>query len=250
MIKIQTQPFLRREKPMVMKEATYQKQQEEVRVKAAEHAVHDGKVMAPPSEEEVRDRIEAQVKSLEDELYARLPALESGGLQPQVAGPIPWWDLFVLGPIQFPPFLQPSGVIAVGETAFIATLLVVNPAAILPGPISPLTILGGTVAKIRYRTGNLNTWTSSAPSIDSDLLITGAINLDFQAFTPMTEGVMDLSVSARIPGPGPAVWPFGGHASLLFSFDSEPLLSLFGFPGSVPGFANKVPCRFSVFQPD
>jgi hypothetical protein len=88
---------------MVMREATSQKQQEEVRVKAAAHEIQDGRVMAPPSEEEVRDRIEAQVKSLEDELYARLPALESGGLQPQVAGPIPWWDLICIRSYPVPP---------------------------------------------------------------------------------------------------------------------------------------------------
>lgn len=236
---------------MVMKEATHQKQQEEVRVKAqaAEAAPARG-AMAPAIEEEVLARIEAQVKSLEEELYARLPSPEAGGFQRETAGPMPWWDLFMLGPIQVFPFLQPSGVIAVGETAYIATLLVVNPVAILPGPISPLTILSGTNAQIRYRTGNLDTWTSSPPSINAVLPITGAINLDIQAFIPMTEGVMDLSVSARIPGPGPAVWPFGGHASLMFNFDSEPLLSAFGFPGATPGFTSKVPCRFSVYQPD
>ena len=237
---------------MVTKEAP-SKQQEEVRVKASteEAAVYTKEYAAKPSEDEVMARIQAKVKSIEDELYARLPAMEEAeALRPELAGPIPWWDLFVVGPIQVGPFLQPSGVIAVGETAFIATILVVNPLPILPGPISPLTILAGTNAQIKYRTGNLDTWTATAPSINATLPITGALNLDVQAFTPTTEGVMDLSVSARIPGPGPAVWPFGGFASLMLSLDSEPVLSLFGFPGVTPAFANRVPCRFSVFQPD
>lgn len=236
---------------MAVKEAVPQKQQEEVRIKAtqATEAYHEKTIMAPATEQEVLARIEAKVKSIQDELEARMPALEAEMFRAEVAQPMPWWDLFVVGPIQYPPYLQPSGVIQVGETAYIATLLVVNPFAILPGPISPLTILAGTTAQIRYRTGNLDTWAPGTPSINSSLLITSSINLDFQAFTPATEGVMDLSVSARIPGPGPAVWPFGGHASLLFSLDSEPLLSAFGYPGSTPGYANRVPLRFSVFQP-
>lgn len=233
---------------MAVKEAAPHKQQEEVRVKAAEAMEAKG-MPRLVTEEEVLAQVEARVKSIEDEMYARMPAVESEALRPEVAGPIPWWDLFVIGPIQFAPALQPSGVIAVGETAFIATLLVVNPLPILPGPISPLTILAGTNAQIKYRTGNLDTWSAGTPSINSTLPISGAISLDFQAFTPTTEGVMDLSVSARIPGPGPAVWPFGGFASLMLNFDSEPLLSQFGFPGSTPGFTNRIPCRFSVYQP-
>lgn len=234
---------------MVTKEATTHAQQEEVRVKASHLAEAKG-MPAYVKEEDVLAQVEARVRSIQDEMYARLPAMESGIVRPEIAGPIPWWDLFVIGPIQFAPSLQPSGVIELGETAFIATLLVVNPLAILPGPISPLTILAGTNAQIKYRTGNLDTYTTTAPSIDSTLPITGAINLDFQAFTPTTVGVMDLSVSARIPGPGPAVWPFGGFATLLLSFDSEPVLSMFGFPGTTPGFTNRVPCRYTVYQPD
>lgn len=235
---------------MVTKEATTPQVQEEVRVKQAGAAVApEERVKAPPTTEDVRARIEARVKSMEDELYARMPDLETGMVRPEVAEPLPWWDLFVIGPLQFPPFLQPSSVIAVGEPAFIATLVVVNPLPILPGPISPLTILAGNAVEIKYRTGNLETWTTSEPTINSSLLIGGVFNLDFQPFVATTQGVKDLSISARIPGPGAAVWPFGGHASLMFSFDLEPLLSFFGFPGAVPGFVNKVPCRFSVYQP-
>lgn len=239
---------------MVTKEATGEQIQEEVRVKQraeTETVAPAERVLAPPSPEEVRDRIEAHIQSMKDELEARLPELEAAMPRPEVAELLPWWDIFTVGPIQFPPFRQPSGVIALGETAFIVTLVVANPLPILVGPISPLAIMAGANARaeIKYRTGNLDTWTPSEPSANSVVPITNIINVDIQPFTATTIGVKDLSVSARVTTPGPGTWPFGGHASLMFSFDLEPLLSFFGFPGATPGFANKVPCRFSVYQP-
>jgi hypothetical protein len=239
---------------MVTKEATSQQIQEEVRVKqaAATEAVAPAeRVPAPPSTEEVRYRIEAHIKSMKDELEARMPDLEAGMPRIETAELLPWWDLFVVGPIQNPPFRQPSGVIALGETAFIVTIVVANPLPILAGPISPLAIMAGANARaeIKYRTGNLDTWTPSEPSANSVVPINGVLNVDIQPFLATTIGVKDLSVSARVTTPGPGTWPFGGHASLMFSFDLEPLLSFFGFPGATPGFANKVPCRFSVYQP-
>ena len=204
-----------------------------------------------PTVQEVRERIEANIKSMEDELEARLPDLEAGMPRIEMAELLPWWDLFVLGPIQNPPFRQPSGVIALGKTAFLVTFVVADPLPILAGPISPLAIMSGANARaeIKYRTGNLDTWTPSEPSANSVVPINSVLNVDIQAFTAATIGVKDLSVSARITTPGPGTWPFGGHASLMSSFDLEPLLSFFGFPGANPGLTNKVPCRFNVYHP-
>lgn len=231
---------------MVTREATKEQMQEEVKVKKAP-AVEEA---VAPSIEEARASIEARIRSMQDEIEARLPELQQAG-QIEFAELIPWWDLFVIGPLQAPPFAQPSNVISLGEPALVATIVVVNPLNILPGPTSPLVIMAGAnaEAEIKYRTGNLDTWTSTDPNIDSVVPITGVFNFDIQAFTPSTVGVRDLSVSARITTPGPGTWPFGGHASLLFNFDSEPVLSLFGFPAATPGFTNRIPLRFSVYQP-
>lgn len=232
---------------MVMhtKEAT----QDVVKVRrAGAEMASAAEVKEAPTIEEVRAHLQARLKSVEDELMAR-----TSGMAPKVefAELQPWWDILALGPIQTPPFFQPSNVIQIGETAFIASIVVVNPIPFIPPGISPLTLLTGVNAdiEIRYRTGNLDTWTPTAPSIDSVVPVTGVFNLDVQPFVSGVTGVMDMSISARITTPGPGTLPFGGFASLLLNLDSEPLLSLFGLPGASPAFTNRVPLRYSVYQP-
>ncbi|HLA99234.1 MAG TPA: hypothetical protein VJL34_12325 [Anaerolineales bacterium] len=231
---------------MVTKEAPIQ---EEVKVKrpAAAEAAPPAKRMKVPSLEEVRARIDAHIKSMEDELYTRMPDLETR-IQPEFATLQPWWDLFVVGPFQPAGAFQSSNVIAVGDPAFIATLLVVNPAPIISPGISPLAILGGIPAQITYLTSNLNTMTPE-PAITTPLPIAGVFSVDIQPINTAVAGIKELLVSAVIPGPGAAVWPFGGFASLLFRLATEPLLAFFGFPApGVPSLTREL-CRYSVYQP-
>ena len=92
--------------------------------------------------EDVKAMVEARAQAALEEAQAR-PL-------PEVAEPWLWWNLYSVGPWQqfgpFPPGpLPPHQVIKVGDTAFVATVLVLNPFPILPpGPgIAPCAILTG-----------------------------------------------------------------------------------------------------------
>jgi hypothetical protein len=205
--------------------------------------------------DDARAYIEAQLMGLVDQMQAGVPEVA----RPEEAEPLFWWDLIVFGPFQFPPAIQPSGVMEVGESALIATLAVLNPLPVLLGGVSPQDVIEGfaPTLEINYRTGNISTWTLAEPGLQIDSPIAlcsgcgiGPFYLDLQVITPTIAGVHDMSVSARITG-GPPLGSasFGGLATQLFHTSFEPLLTLFGFPGSTPGFLTKAPLRFNVYIP-
>src|SRR5262249_44793253 len=122
-------------------------------------------IAAPPavSADDVRAQIEAQVKSAYDEAMARITQ--------EVAEPQGWWNLYGIGPIQafgVPWPLPPHQVIKVGETAFVATVMVLNPFLTLAPGLTPLSVLSNFALpyEVRYQTGNLTTWSLGPGSLN------------------------------------------------------------------------------------
>ena len=106
--------------------------------------------------EMVKAQVEALVKSALDE------AMTKG--RTETAEPDNWWNLYAIGPIQatgVPAPLPPHQVIKVGEQAFIATVLFLNPFEVLVPGTTPADILSNFALpyEVQYQTGNLTSWT-------------------------------------------------------------------------------------------
>jgi len=104
---------------------------------------------------DVKVQIEAVVKSALDEAKMRRAARPVS----EIAEPEGWWNLFAIGPIQtigIPGPLLPHQVIKVGETAFVATILVLNDFLILAPGTTAADVLSNFALpyEVRYQTGN------------------------------------------------------------------------------------------------
>jgi hypothetical protein len=210
------------------------------------------RAMYRPTIEEVKAQFEARV-------MRQLDRARSAASTEQYE-PEQWADIFVVGPIQFaPPALLPSQVIAIGETAFLITVLALNPALILPGPISPKDVLEGfnLDCTLRYRTGNLDTWELAESGLQVDSVINlspggglggGPFYIDVQAIAPTDEGLHEVNISSRILGAGPGS-RFAGFATWSFDVDGDFLATFLGLTPASPEFFNKVPVRYDVYQP-
>ncbi|NTU84805.1 MAG: hypothetical protein HGA45_36485 [Chloroflexales bacterium] len=183
--------------------------------------------------EDVKAEIESRCRAALDEAKTR-PAKEA-------ADPYLWWNLWALGPIQA---VAPNGpvlphqVIKLGESAFVATIVVLNDAPILPPApgISPASVLSGfaLTCELQYATGNVTTWTP-VPTLGTTAAINFVPGASFYvnvfAFTPTSPGLHEMNVSARILGaaPFPAGPQFGGFARAVI--DIDPDLFIAGAPG-------------------
>ena len=178
-------------------------------------------------------------------------ALEQKLASAQVAELQPWWDLIAIGPIQAttnPPF-APSDVIRSGETAYVVTIILLNPDPILPPGISPADILSKFALpyEVTYQTGNLTTWQPAGFPLTSEhdplYLVPGqSFYVDVLEFVPndRDEVLYEMNVSARIFGCGENYAPpFAGFAREVVDIDS----SFFSPP---PGLVN-APIRFMVY---
>jgi hypothetical protein len=216
---------------------------------AAEAAQRAQRALIAPTVEEVRRAVEGRLLSQFDKV--RTSAEEFG--------PTGSADIFAIGPVQFtPPALPPSQVIAIGETAYVSTVLFLNPMPIWSG-MSPKDMLEGfhVDCTLQYRTGNLSTWTLAEASLQVDSVLHlspgGGIGgspfyLDIQPITPTQEGIYELNIAARIVGPGPGSH-FAGFATWMLDFDEDFLATVFGLAPAGPGFFNKTPVRYNVYQP-
>lgn len=193
----------------------------------------------------VKAMVEAKVKTAYDEALHMV--------RPQAADPYLWWDLYAFGPIQIlapdgP--MDPSQVIKVGEDAYIATVMVLNPLPILPPApgISPLELLSNFSLpfEVQYQTGNLTSWTPGAPNTvqGGNLVPHQGIYVDVVHFVATTPGLMEMNISARILGNPPAVSAphFAGFARYVFDFDPE----AFWF-SPTPGFQFDLPVKYLVY---
>jgi hypothetical protein len=198
--------------------------------------------------DDVKAAVESKVKAAIDQ-YMATP-------KPEVAEPYLWWDLYALGPIQiFQPDapLAPHQVIKVGQTAFIVTVLLLNPAPILPpNPqgMSPLAVLSnfGLPYEIRYQTGNLTTWQPMPAPLTGTA--TGSLvpmvpwYVDVLQFVAATPGLMEMNISAQILGnaAAPTAPHFAGFARHIYDFDPE----LF-WTAPAPGWHFEMPVKFLVY---
>lgn len=197
--------------------------------------------------DDVRAEVEAQVRAAIDEA--------AGMVDTEVAEPLDWWDLFAVGPIQ--PItvngpLLPHQVIKVGEPAFVATIVFLNPFLILQPGLSASDVLSNFALpyEVRYQTGNLTTW--SPGQADMNVTHSGAgLNLvpgqsfyvDVLQFQAQIEGLYEMNVSARILGATPPFVnapQFAGYATQVVDIDAK----LFG-PGPVVNSGQ--PVRFQIY---
>lgn len=196
--------------------------------------------------EEVKAYVEEQAKSALDKALTRATT--------QIAEPLPWWDLFAIGPIQVPGFpgpLLPSSVIQENEIAFMATVLVLNPLPILPGPTSPGMVLSNFALpyQVRYQTGNLTSWALGPAGMNvtnAGALVPGQmIYVDVLGFTGTPTGMYEMNINARILGAGAGLAPqFAGFATATLNLDN----AIGGFlvpTGPVLEFDQ--PIRFDVY---
>jgi hypothetical protein len=196
--------------------------------------------------DDVKALIEARVKSALDEAMQRQ--------RPEIAEPEGWWNLYAMGPIQPVAIggpLLPHQIVKVGEPAFVATVMFLNPFLV----IAPGTTAGDVLSnfalpyEIRYQTGNLTSWTLGQANMNvvhsGVNLVPGAyVYVDVLAFTANTPGLYEMNVSARILGATPPFVnapQFAGYARAVVDFDPDLFLA------PTPGFQIDQPIRFQIY---
>lgn len=205
----------------------------------------------------------ADVKAqLEKQLRA---AYEKALITPraQLAEPLFWWEIFSIGPIQpgaqlVPPDtflgspLLPGKVIRNGESAFIATVIILNP---FPLPQDPLIIPCDFLSvfslpfEVDYHTCNLTTCEPAGANLNvknTGALVPGqCFYVDVLEFKADEAGCLfETNICARIlgcDGKTPNASPFAGFARTTINIDPE----LF-FPTPLLEFDN--PIRFMVYE--
>ena len=237
------------------KEGTATKMTDELRVRGATPQAAGAETAMGVTAEDVKAALEAKLQSALEEARAR---------QPQIAEPLNWWEIYSVGPIQpgaglVPPSsffdspLLPNKVIRAGQTAYIATVIILNPFPLVQDPnIIPSDYLSiwGLPYSVEYHTANV-TDVKSGPA-DLNVKHTGmhlvpgqSYYVDILEFTARDEGcVFETNICARIlgcDGYQPSASPFAGFARTTVNLDPE----LF-FPTQELEFDN--PLRFMVYE--
>lgn len=174
----------------------------------------------------------------------------------EIAEPEGWWNLFAIGPLQpigIPGPLLPHQVIKVGEPAFVATVLFLNPFLLL----APGTTAGDVLSnfalpyEVQYQTGNLTTWTLGQANMNvvhngaAFHLIPGQyLYVDVLPFVAQTPGMYQMNITSRLLGAAPPFVnapQFAGYARAVVDIDPDLFIS-----GS-PGLQFDEPIRFQVY---
>ncbi|HSJ56712.1 MAG TPA: hypothetical protein VLC95_06005 [Anaerolineae bacterium] len=199
--------------------------------------------------EDIEVMVEDRVRTALDEAMMRGPSTE-------IAEPHGWWNLFALGPVQpigVPAPLQPHQVIKVGEPAFIATVLFLNPFLTLSPGTTAADVLSNFALpyEIQYQTGNLTTWTLGPGNMNvvhngaGTHLIPGQfVYVDVLGFTANTAGMYEMNITARLLGAAPPhvnAPQFAGFARAVIDFDPDLFIS------GAPGVQFDQPIRFQVY---
>lgn len=176
-------------------EVTVRRGDEGSAVREAEEVVESA--MAETTVEDVKAMVEAQLQSA----YEKAAAQQ----QQEIAEPegLFRWDVLGFGPLQFPvstfpgapPYL-PHQVIRVGESFFVATILLFGPA--FTSILTPFRV----PYEITYDTGEKKKWAEADPSLET----TGTGNLipgqpfvvNVVRFTPRQAGLYEMNICARI----------------------------------------------------
>lgn len=189
--------------------------------------------------EDVEAQIDAEVASSYDEALAAPERAEVEG----------WWDIAGYGPFQFlapggP--LAPHAVIKVGEPAYVAAIILLNPFLQLPGGTNAGDVLSNFALpyQVQYQAGNLTTWSLGQPdmqAVHAGNLVPGQyFYVDVLGFTGSQPGLFEMNISARLLGAAPpnvSAPQFGAHATTVFSLDAPGL-----FGQAPPG-----PMRFQIY---
>ncbi len=208
-----------------------------------------------PTAADVKAQLEKQLQAAYEEALTKPRA--------QLAEPLFWWEIYSIGPIQVgaqlvPPAtfldspLLPGKVIRNGESAFIATVIVLNP---FPLPQDPLIIPRDFLSvfslpfEVDYHTCNLTTCEPAGANLNvknTGALVPGqTFYVDVMEFTADEAGCLfETNICARIlgcDGKTPNASPFAGFARTTINIDPE----LF-FPTPVLEFDN--PIRFMVYE--
>lgn len=173
----------------------------------------------------------------------------------EIAEPLYWWDLFAIGPIQpgahlagsFTGPLLPHQVIRVGEVAYVATVIRLNP--FFPAfPPSAAEVLSSFALpyEVEYGTGELKHW-KPGPAylqhVSHNYLVPGKYwAIDVFRFRPEDEGLYEMNICARIFGCHKnAAPPFSGYATVVVDIDRQ----MFG-PGPRVQYDQSI--RFQVYK--
>lgn len=200
--------------------------------------------------DDIKAQIEARVKSAYDEAVARAST--------EAADPEGWWNLCGIGPIQ--PIavggpVLPHQVIKVGETAFVATVMVLNPFLLLAPGVTPFSVLSNFALpyEIQYQAGNLTNWTLGQPNMNvvhNGGLIPGlAVYVDVLQFVATTPGLYEMNISARLLGAAPPYQnapQFAGYAREVFDLDADTLFYPW-LSTPAPGWQFDQPIRFQIY---
>lgn len=187
----------------------------------------NGAAVAEQTMKDIRSRLDAQLQSAYEEFLATP--------QTQVAEPRDWWDLYAYGPVQpgaspgttFAGPLLPHQVIRVGERAYVATVLLLNPR--FPGTApSAAEILSNFALpyEVQYHTGELTRWQPAGASLQhtstGNLVPGRPWALDVFPFTAQEEGLFEMNIRARIFGCDRNIAPpFAGYATRIIDIDRD-----------------------------
>jgi hypothetical protein len=198
--------------------------------------------------EDIRAMVTARVQSALDEAMQRE--------RQEIAEPEGWWNLYALGPIQ--PIaiggpLLPHQVIKVGEPAFIATVVFLNPFLVVAPGTTAADVLSNFALpyEVRYQAGNVTSWTIGQADMNvvhsgvGFNLVPGQIfYVDVLQITGSTPGLYEMNISSRILGATPPFVnapQFAGYARAVADFDPDLFLA------PVPGFQFDQPIRFQIY---
>lgn len=164
-----------------------------------------------------------------------------------------WWDVYAVGPFQeFADYtgpLAPHKVIKLGESATIYAVIYLNDYTKMKDlegatPCEFLTSFEMIPYSVTVSTGNKHTWTLASGAglntTQGGVLEPYNESLFIEAFTftPMTVGLHEMSITARLGKPGSEA-PFGGFASWVVDPDIDILM---------PGAVHEMPVLFQVYD--
>lgn len=197
---------------------------------------------------DIKATVEARVRAALEEAMLRE--------RPEIAEPENWWNVYALGPVQplaFGSPLPPHQIIKAGETAFVATVMVLNPFQIVAPGLSAADLLSSFSLpyEVRYQTGNVTSWTLGQADMNvvhagpTEHLVPGtAFYVDVLQFTGSTPGLYEMNVSCRLLGATPPFVnapQFAGFARAVTDLDADLFLA------PTPGMQFDVPIRFQVY---
>jgi len=212
-----------------------------------EQTIHTG-AGAVTTAEQVKAIIENRVET----------ALKEGAARQEIAEPEGWWNLWALGPIQFPAVggpLLPHKVIKTGEDFYVATLLWLNPNFILPGGVTACQLISNLACDfvLDYCTGDLCSWNASQQYSRSGRNVRMVPDrcwyIDVQKFEATVKGCFQMNICGKITGcedTGGAP-PLAGMVTAVFDFDADLFYPPPGPPGVPRRWEYDIPIRFQVY---